>query len=122
MDGLGWWFISRCDFWPCSLRFSEREWRRGEDRPAVPRGQVRKIPGLPDPTIKPSPLHASQLLIEMARKYSGKLVLYTAGPLTNIALAVHIAPDIVHRIKAVYSMAGAIHVRSKFNFWWDPER
>ncbi len=75
------------------------EWRRGDDRPAVPRGQVRKIPNLPDPTIKISTLHAAELLIQMARKHSGKLVLYTAGPLTNIALAVHIAPDIVGRIR-----------------------
>jgi inosine-uridine nucleoside N-ribohydrolase len=88
---------------------------------AVPRGSVREIPGVPPPSTKAHPDHAALLLIEMARKYAGELVLFTAGPLTNIALAVSIAPDIVDKIAAVYTMASAINVRSKFNFWWDPE-
>ncbi len=57
----------------------------------------------------------------MARKYPGELVLYTAGPLTNVALAVRLAPDIVGKIKAVYTMGGHIHVNQRFNFWWDAE-
>jgi inosine-uridine nucleoside N-ribohydrolase len=65
--------------------------------------------------------HAALLLIEMARKYPGELVLYTAGPLTNVALAARIAPDIVDKIKAVYTMGGHIHVNQRFNFWWDAE-
>ncbi len=87
----------------------------------MPRGSVRRLPGLPDPTIKEEPIHAAELLVRLAREHEGRLVLLTAGPLTNVALAVHLAPDIVHRIAAVYTMAGALHVRSKFNFWWDAE-
>jgi purine nucleosidase len=98
------------------------EWRRDDPpRGAVPRGQVRRIPGLADPSIKEEPIHAAELLVRLAREHDGRLVLLTAGPLTNVALAVHLAPDIVHRIAAVYTMAGALHVRSKFNFWWDAE-
>ncbi len=64
---------------------------------------------------------AAELLIEMARRYPGELVLHTAGPLTNIALAIRLAPDIVDKIKAVYTMGGHIHTNQRFNFWWDAE-
>jgi len=83
--------------------------------------EIIKIPGLADPSISSHSEHAALLLIELARKYEGELIVVTAGPLTNIALAVRIAPDIVGKIKAVYTMAGAINVKSKFNFWWDAE-
>jgi inosine-uridine nucleoside N-ribohydrolase len=85
-----------------------------------PSGTIRPAPGGP-PRIKPAEKHAAELLVEMARKYPGELVLYTAGPMTNVALAVKLAPDIVPKIKKVYSMGGAIHVNEKFNFWWDAE-
>jgi inosine-uridine nucleoside N-ribohydrolase len=85
-----------------------------------PSGTIRPAPGGP-PTIKPVEKHAAELLIEMARRYPGELVLYTAGPMTNVALAVKLAPDIVSKIKKVYTMAGAIHVNEKFNWWWDAE-
>ncbi|HXV61658.1 MAG TPA: nucleoside hydrolase [Vicinamibacteria bacterium] len=85
-----------------------------------PSGTIPPAPGGP-PSIKPVPMHAAELLIEMARKYPGELVLYTAGPMTNVALAVKLAPDIVPKIKKVYTMGGAIHVNEKFNFWWDAE-
>jgi inosine-uridine nucleoside N-ribohydrolase len=85
-----------------------------------PSGTIRPAPGGP-PKGKPVDKHAAELLIEMARKYPGELVLYTAGPMTNVALAVKLAPDIVSKIKKVYTMGGAIHVNEKFNFWWDAE-
>ena len=85
-----------------------------------PRGEIPPAPGGP-PTLKPVDKTAAELLIEMARRYPGELVLHTAGPLTNVALAVRLAPDIVDKIKAVYTMGGHIHVNQRFNFWWDAE-
>ena len=85
-----------------------------------PKGTIPEAPGGP-PKIKPVEKHAAELLIEMARKYPGELVLYTAGPLTNVALAVKLAPDIVGKIKKVYTMGGATSVNEKFNLWWDAE-
>jgi len=85
-----------------------------------PSGTIRPAPGGP-PKGKPVEKHAAELLIEMARKYPGELVLYTAGPMTNVALAVKLAPDIVSKINKVYTMGGAIQVNEKFNFWWDAE-
>jgi inosine-uridine nucleoside N-ribohydrolase len=86
----------------------------------APRGTIPPAPGGP-PAIEPVEQHAAQLLIEMARKHPGELVLYTAGPLTNVALAIRLAPDIVGKITAVYTMGGATHVNQRFNFWWDAE-
>jgi len=85
-----------------------------------PKHVIPPAPGGP-PRLKPVSQHAALLLIEMARKYPGELVLYTAGPLTNVALAIRLAPDIVGKIKAVYTMGGHIHVNQRFNFWWDAE-
>ena len=81
---------------------------------------VPPAPGGP-PTLEPVSMTAAELLIKMARRYPGELVLHTAGPLTNIALAIRLAPDIVDKIKAVYTMGGHIHVNQRFNFWWDAE-
>ena len=86
----------------------------------APESEIPPAPGGP-PTIKPVDMTAAELLIKMARKYPGELVLHTAGPLTNIALAIRLAPDIVDKIKAVYTMGGHIHVNQRFNFWWDAE-
>jgi inosine-uridine nucleoside N-ribohydrolase len=85
-----------------------------------PKETIPPAPGGP-PSMKPVDKHAAELLIEMARRYPGELVLYTAGPLTNVALAIRIAPDIVGKIKAVYTMGGATYVNHMFNFWWDAE-
>ncbi len=86
----------------------------------APKNEIPPAPGGP-PTIKAVDMSAAELLIKMARKYPGELVLHTAGPLTNIALAVRLAPDIVDKIKAVYTMGGHIHTNQRFNFWWDAE-
>ncbi len=84
----------------------------------APPHEIPPAPGGP-PTIEAVDKTAAELLIEMARKYPGELVLHTAGPVTNIALAMRLAPDIVGKIKAVYTMGGHIHVNQRFNFWWD---
>ncbi|MDH3402093.1 MAG: nucleoside hydrolase [Acidobacteriota bacterium] len=85
-----------------------------------PRGEIPLEPGGPT-ALEVVDKSAAELLIEMARKYPGELVLHTAGPLTNIALAVRLAPDIVDKIKAVYTMGGHIATNQRFNFWWDAE-
>jgi inosine-uridine nucleoside N-ribohydrolase len=85
-----------------------------------PSGEISLEPGGPT-TLEVVDKTAAELLIEMARKYPGELVLHTAGPLTNIALAVRLAPDIVDKIKAVYTMGGHIETNQRFNFWWDAE-
>jgi inosine-uridine nucleoside N-ribohydrolase len=95
-------------------------WHGAWGKEVPPKNVIPPAPGGP-PKIKPVSQHAALLLIEMARKYPGELVLYTAGPVTNVALAIRLAPDIVGKIKAVYTMGGQVHVNQRFNFWWDAE-
>ena len=95
-------------------------WHGNWGSEVAPRHEIPPAPGGP-PTIKAVDKTAAELLIEMARKYPGELVLHTAGPLTNIALAIRLAPDIVDKIKAVYTMGGHIYTNQRFNFWWDAE-
>lgn len=95
-------------------------WHGAWGKDAPPKNVIPPAPGGP-PKLKPVDKHAALLLIEMARKYPGELVLYTAGPLTNVALAIRLAPDIVGKIKAVYTMGGQVLVNQRFNFWWDAE-
>lgn len=95
-------------------------WHGAWGKEVPPKHVIRPAPGGP-PTLKPVDKHAAELLIEMARRYPGQLVLHTAGPLTNVALAIRMAPDIVGKIKAVYTMGGHIYVNQRFNFWWDAE-
>lgn len=71
--------------------------------------------------------HAVLKLIDAAREHDGALELVTLGPLTNIALALSLAPDIAHRIKRCVIMGGAsdaygnVTPVSEFNIWVDPE-
>jgi len=95
-------------------------WHGAWGKEVPPKNVIPPAPGGP-PRMKAVDKHAAELLIEMARKYPGELVLYTAGPLTNVALAIRIAPDIVGKIKSVVTMGGHTYVNQRFNFWWDAE-
>jgi purine nucleosidase len=71
--------------------------------------------------------HAVDALIEAVRAAPGEITLVTLGPLTNIALALRIAPDIAQKIPMCYIMGGAAAVlgnitpAAEFNIWVDPE-
>jgi purine nucleosidase len=71
--------------------------------------------------------HAVDALIEGVRAAPGEIALVTLGPLTNIALALRIAPDIAQKIPMCYIMGGAAAVlgnitpAAEFNIWVDPE-
>lgn len=71
--------------------------------------------------------HAVDAFIRAVRAAPGELTLVTLGPLTNLAMALRIAPDIVEKIPMVYMMGGAaatvgnISPAAEFNIWVDPE-
>ena len=81
----------------------------------------------PAPRHPPVQKHAITALIEAVRQSPGEITLITLGPLTNIALALHIAPDLAQKIPMCYAMAGAaatlgnITPAAEFNVWVDPE-
>lgn len=73
------------------------------------------------PATEPQSGHAADFIIETIRAHPGEVVLYCAGPLTNIALAVRLDPGIVPLTRAIYIMGGSIGGGWELNWWWDPE-
>ncbi|CAH2238183.1 jg13017 [Pararge aegeria aegeria] len=69
--------------------------------------------------------HAVFALIQLSKKYKGKLTVVALGSLTNIALAIRIDPDFVSRLSQLYVAAGNIYdqdfTKPEFNAAMDPE-
>ncbi len=71
--------------------------------------------------------HAVQALIDTVRAHPGEITLVTLGPLTNVALALALAPDLAQKIPVCYVMGGAaatlgnVTPAAEFNIWVDPE-
>ncbi|GAB4407786.1 MAG: nucleoside hydrolase [Anaerolineae bacterium] len=74
----------------------------------------------------PAPGHAVDALIDTIRANPG-IMLVTLGPLTNVALAVSQAPDIVGNVSRCVVMGGAactvgnVTPAAEYNIWCDPE-
>lgn len=81
----------------------------------------------PAPRINAQSEHAVEAFVRRVREMPGELTLVTLGPLSNIAAALHIAPDISGKIARCYIMGGAaaclgnITPAAEFNIWVDPE-
>jgi pyrimidine-specific ribonucleoside hydrolase len=70
--------------------------------------------------------NAVETIIEEARALKGELVLVPIGPMTNIALAIMVYPELKKLIKEIVFMGGAMHggnitAVAEFNAWADPE-
>ncbi|MEM6308315.1 MAG: nucleoside hydrolase [Pseudomonadota bacterium] len=69
---------------------------------------------------------AANYLVRMARTYEGTLVLCPIGPLTNIASAIALDPDFMHRLKACVIMGGSLQAggnitpAAEANIYHDP--
>ncbi|MDZ4766548.1 MAG: nucleoside hydrolase [Chloroflexota bacterium] len=80
----------------------------------------------PPPTRQPASGHAVDAIIDTIRANPG-IVLVTLAPLTNIALAVSQAPDIVANVSRCVVMGGAactvgnVTPAAEYNIWCDPE-
>jgi purine nucleosidase len=81
---------------------------------------------IPQPKGKPRPGHAVDFIVNTLRSAPDKSVtLCPLGPLTNIALALRLAPDIVTKIKHIVLMGGAMNLgnmtpAAEFNIYVDP--
>lgn len=69
--------------------------------------------------------NAVELICKEAEKQSGKLELLVIGPMTNIAIAFSLYPEIKSKIKHIWIMGGAVKGGNKtpsaeFNIWVDP--
>ncbi len=80
----------------------------------------------PAPQNPPQSQHAVNALIETIKANPG-VVLVTLGPLTNVALAVSKAPEIVPLVSRCVVMGGAactvgnVTPTAEYNIWFDPE-
>lgn len=81
---------------------------------------------LPNPRSRPIVQHGCDFLIEKILSSPGEITLVAIGPLTNIALAVRQEPRLVHSIKELIIMGGAVRhegnttALAEFNTYVDP--
>jgi purine nucleosidase len=98
----------------------------------VDAGHFHGQDGLGNSGYPPSPRavsgeHAVHALIRLADRSPGELTLVTLGPLTNIALATRLDPDLPSKYARLVVMGGAIHGTgnvtsvAEFNAYADPE-
>ena len=85
-------------------------------------------PDLPDVTTRIAPEHGVDFIIRTLREApAGDITICSLSPLTNLAMAMVMAPDIVSRIGEIVAMAGAyfevgnITPTAEFNVYVDPE-
>jgi purine nucleosidase len=93
----------------------------GSFNPDAPNPKQTWAPPGGYPKVKPHPGRAADFIIDTIRANPGEVVLYCAGPLTNIALAISMDPGIVPLTKAIYVMGGSSTGGPELNWWWDPE-
>lgn len=84
--------------------------------------------GLPEPRSNANVEHAALAIIRLTREQPGALTLVALGPMTNLALAVRLDPELPQRVARLVVMGGAVHGRgnmqrvvSEFNIGFDPE-
>jgi purine nucleosidase len=83
------------------------------------------------PHTKPLDETAAHFIIRMVHKYPGEVVVWAGGPMTNIALALRLDPQVATLAKelvlmgsGMYANTGGINSidgRREFNWWFDPE-
>lgn len=103
---------------PLTRRHENAQWFHGQD------GLGDQ--GYPPPTQKAESKPAVDAIIETVKANPG-IVMVTLGPLTNIALAVSKAPEIIPLISRCVIMGGAaccvgnVTPAAEYNIWVDPE-
>jgi inosine-uridine nucleoside N-ribohydrolase len=71
--------------------------------------------------------NAVDYIIERIDRSPGEVTVLAIGPMTNLAIALRMRPDIQHKIKRLVFMGGNVHVpgnttrAAELNFWFDPE-
>jgi purine nucleosidase len=84
-----------------------------------------------EPHIKPIDESAAEFIVRMVHKYPGEVVIWAGGPMTNIALALRIDPQVATLAKELVLMGSGMYAdnggingvdgRREFNWWFDPE-
>jgi inosine-uridine nucleoside N-ribohydrolase len=89
--------------------------------------EVRPAPGARLVERRPHREGAVEFLISEIDRHPGEVTILAIGPMTNVALALRLKPEIETRIKQIVFMGGNVGVAgnaspaAEFNFWFDPE-
>jgi len=84
------------------------------------------------PTIKAANEDAAHFIVKTVRQYPHEVTIYAAGPLTNLALAMALDPQVPELARELVVMGGSMNPQTddpefvhspqrEFNFWFDPE-
>ncbi len=103
--------------------WDDRWWHQADVIPAMQEG---------NPTTKASDEDAAHFIIRMVRKYPHEVTIYEGGPMTNLAVALTIDPEVPAFAQELVFMGGSLgpqsdnpefanNPRHEFNFWFDPE-
>ena len=72
--------------------------------------------------------HAALAILRLSHEYAGRLVLVALAPLTNLALALRLDPELPTRVARLVVMGGAVsgrgntpYIPAEFNIGFDPE-
>ena len=82
---------------------------------------------LPEPVAFPSRTPAAAAIVAAAKAHPGGVDLVATGPLTNIAAAMILEPDLPRLLKSftlmggAFTIAGNVTPAAEFNIWHDPE-
>jgi inosine-uridine nucleoside N-ribohydrolase len=76
-----------------------------------------------EPTIGSAAGHAASFIVDAVNRFPGEVTIWGGGPLTNIALAIALDPELPRKAKELVVMGGGIaaRYRREFNWWFDPE-
>jgi purine nucleosidase len=81
----------------------------------------------PDSATPLGPDRGPAALIRLARQFPGEITVVAVGPMTNIAIALNVCPDLPSMLNRFVIMGGAYRVpgnvtpHAEFNIWADPE-
>jgi inosine-uridine nucleoside N-ribohydrolase len=83
------------------------------------------------PHTKPLDETAAHFIVRTVHQYPGEVVVWAGGPLTNIALALRLDPEVATLAKELVLMGSGMYAnnggingidgRREFNWWFDPE-
>jgi purine nucleosidase len=83
--------------------------------------------GLPLHGRTPAAGAAARVLVDEIRARPGEMTLVTLGPLTNVAAAIELAPEIATQLRSLVVMGGTsdhrgnVTAAAEYNIWADPE-
>jgi inosine-uridine nucleoside N-ribohydrolase len=109
-------------------REAERRWGVLSYMGAFAHNPLTVVPAIGAHLTGRKPRHdAVSFLISEIERRPNEMTILALGPMTNIALALRMRPDIETKIKRIVFMGGNVSVpgnasqNAEFNFWFDPE-